>query len=107
LEAPQQNREDVRLVQNADAATWQIIAPGESPIIANASDAKFGCMSESKILTWTGGDGKQKRAFICYSDVHVVGEAASFWLGLGQPSLFQPPGYGCATPEDLARENKK
>jgi hypothetical protein len=91
-------REDLRIVQvgslNDTTGQWTIQWPGQPPIAAAPFSASFGSVGGSIGLRWQDANGRQKQAYISFSDIHGSGKIF-FWLSLDRPSLWQAPGYGC------------
>ena len=92
-------REDLQIVQSGSphdsTGHWTMMWPGRPPVTAQPFDADFGSVGGSIGLRWTAADGKQKKAFISFSDIASKDGEIHFWLGLDRPSLWQPPGYVC------------
>jgi hypothetical protein len=92
-------RQDIKIVQSGSlydaTGRWTVSWHGQPPVTAQPFEASFGSEGGSVGLAWIAADGKPKKAFISYSDIHTADGKIYFWLGLDQPSLWQPPGYGC------------
>jgi hypothetical protein len=92
-------REDIKFVQSGSlhdsTGRWTVSWAGLPPVTAQPFEASFGSIGGSVGLRWTAADGKQKKAFISFSDVHSGDGKIYFWLSLDRPSLWQTPGYGC------------
>jgi hypothetical protein len=92
-------REDVKIVQSGSlgdsTGRWTMSWLGQPPVTAQPFETSFGSIGGSVGIRWTAADGKRKKAFISFSDVHSEDGKIYFWLSLDRPSLWQPPGYGC------------
>lgn len=89
-------RADLVLTRSADDM-WTVAWPGKMPIAAEKFDAQFGSIGGSVALRWIE-DGKTQSAFISFSDIVTSDGSRAGWLSLAKPSLWQAPGYVCATP---------
>ncbi|HEY1607458.1 MAG TPA: hypothetical protein VGF77_17870 [Allosphingosinicella sp.] len=92
-------QEDLRIVQSGSpydaTGRWTLSWPGQAPLTAEPFEASFGSVGGSVGLQWTATNGKAKKAFISFSDIHSDNDRIYFWLSLDRPSLWQSPGYVC------------
>ena len=102
-------REDLRLVresgEKASLSSWTIIWPGKAPIRATSFDASFGSIGGSQAFKWNDENGKERKAFISFSDIVSPTRKPAFWLGLEKPSLWETPGYFCAPEPNAAHHD--
>jgi hypothetical protein len=95
-------RNDLLLVSNtADGigkGSWTATWPGKTAVLADADTVQFGSVGGSVRLRWHDIDGKDRTAFISFSDMEVQDGSKAGWLSFDKPSLWQAPGYMCSTP---------
>jgi hypothetical protein len=76
---------------------WTVAWPGKLAIATESFEAAFGSVGGSAAFRWADEKGQKRQAFISFSDMVLADGTKAAWLGLDKPSLWQPPGYMCAT----------
>ncbi|WP_447762741.1 hypothetical protein [Sphingopyxis panaciterrae] len=76
------------------SASWLVQWAGKEPVSAMAFEANYGSVGGSTGLRWSE-DGRERVAFVSYSDIKMANGSEAFWLSFDKPSLWQPPGYVC------------
>ncbi|MDO7842448.1 hypothetical protein [Sphingomonas immobilis] len=86
------------LAGGSSDGVWTVAWPGKAPIEAATFKSDFGSIGGSVAFRWTEPTGRVQTAYISFSDIVTADGSRAGWLSLGKPSLWQPPGYMCATP---------
>jgi len=93
-------RPDLTLQHKANGSadgSWTVIWPGKAPIEAQTFSAEFGSVGGSAAFRWVEDNGHKRVGFLSFSDLEIPDGSKGAFFSMGEPSLWQPPGFLCAT----------